>query len=65
MKKKTKKLVLSKETVCKLQDGQLLEAAGGTTFWPSCYTWPCGSYAAHCFTETDAGAGGATGGTNP
>lgn len=59
MKKTAKKLVLSKETMRNLQDGQLVDAAGGTTFWPSCYTWPCGSYAAHCFTDPDAGVGGA------
>jgi hypothetical protein len=35
-----KKLVLSKETVRKLEDRQLAEAAGGTTWWNSCI-WNC------------------------
>jgi hypothetical protein len=45
MKKKTvKKLELAKETVRKLEDGQLVDAAGGTTWWASCWGRPCGSY---------------------
>jgi hypothetical protein len=41
MKKNTvKKLVLAKETVRKLADQQLAEAAGGTTWWRSCI-WNC------------------------
>jgi hypothetical protein len=42
MKKKMekKKLVLAKETVRQLEDRQLAEAAGGTTWWVSCI-WNC------------------------
>jgi hypothetical protein len=41
VKKKTeKKLVLAKETVRKLEDGQLGEVVGGTTFYMSCI-WRC------------------------
>ena len=35
-----KKLVLAKETVRKLEDRQVAEAAGGTTWWNSCI-WNC------------------------
>lgn len=41
MKKKTKKLVLAKETLGELEDGQLVEAAGGITY-------SCGPEASIC-----------------
>jgi natural product precursor len=40
MKKQVKKLKLAKETLHKLEDEQLTEAAGGTTWWNSCI-WNC------------------------
>ena len=41
MKKRVKKLALAKETVRKLENGQLAEAAGG-------YTYSCGPEASIC-----------------
>ncbi len=50
MKKETKKLTLSRETLRNLEDLQLREVAGGNSIQLSCDTisWHCGTMKSNC-----------------
>jgi hypothetical protein len=58
MKKKTKKLVLSRETLRALEDqGALKQAAGGVTVVTGCNYCVTGSCPDRCFPDTVSGPG--------